>query len=78
MMVERRGITRKQAADFFGISPSTLSKYVREGKIPPPSLPGRRYDILVLQNVANTMSGISGAPLGRNTQPDDNDWNVAL
>jgi len=54
-----RGITRRQAAIFFGLSLSGFDKARREGKIPLPTLPGKRYDMQLLQVAMNTMSGIS-------------------
>jgi len=56
-----RGLTRKQAAIFFGLSLSGFDKARREGKIPLPTLPGKRYDMQLLQAAMNTMSGISAA-----------------
>jgi len=54
-----RGLTRKQAADFFGLSTSAFDKFRREGKIPGPTLPGGRYDLQLLQATMDRLSGIS-------------------
>jgi hypothetical protein len=58
--VNARGLTRKQAAAMFGFSLSGFDKARREGKIPPPTLPGKRYDLVLLQAKMNALSGISG------------------
>ena len=56
-----RGLTRREAADLFGISLSTFQKARNEGRIPPPTLPGGRYDLALLQIAADRMSGIDSA-----------------
>jgi predicted site-specific integrase-resolvase len=53
-----RGLTREQAAEFAGISPSTFDKYRREGKFPGPTLPGRRYDKRLMEAAMDRSSGI--------------------
>jgi hypothetical protein len=54
-----RGLTRKQAAAFFGLCTSAFDKFKREGKIPAPTLPGKRYDLQLLQATMDRFSGIS-------------------
>jgi hypothetical protein len=54
-----RGLTREQAAEFAGISPSTFDKYRREGKFPGPTLPGGRYDKRLLESKMDGFSGIA-------------------
>ena len=53
-----RGLTRKQAAAFHGLSVSGFDKGRREGKIPGPTLPGGRYDLQLLQTSMDRLSGI--------------------
>ena len=48
-----------QAAAFFGLCPSAFDKFRREGKIPPPTLPGKRYDLRLLQATMDRLSGMS-------------------
>jgi hypothetical protein len=54
-----RGVTAKQAAALYGLSVSGFYKARREGAIPEPTLPGRRYDLHLLQKAMNLASGIS-------------------
>ena len=54
-----RGLTRKQAAALFGLCTSAFDKFKREGKIPAPTLPGKRYDLQLLQATMDRLSGIS-------------------
>ena len=58
MTITRRGLTRTQAAEFFGLSLSGFDKARREGKIPPPTLPGGRYDMQLLNEHMDRVSGI--------------------
>ena len=39
-----RGLDRREAAAFVGLSPQAFDKATRENKYPPPTLPGGRYD----------------------------------
>jgi hypothetical protein len=64
-----RGATRKQAAALFCLSLSGFDKARREGKIPGPTLPGRRYDLQLLQVAMNRMSGISTTESGAVPSP---------
>ena len=56
-----RGMTGKEAAQFYGLSLSAFYKARKEGKIPRPTLPGRRYDRVLLENEMNRLSGIDSA-----------------
>jgi len=55
----RRGLSRVEAADFFGVSPSTLDKMVRDGKAPKPfAIYGRWvYDSLECDQAFNRLKG---------------------
>jgi hypothetical protein len=59
---EPRGLCRVEAAAYFGLSPSAFDKARREGKIPGPTLPGGRYDFLLLEQHMNKVSGIRPDP----------------
>jgi hypothetical protein len=56
-----RGISRRDAAKLFGLSLSGFDKAVREGKIPFATLPGNKYDMRLLNEAMDRMSGISPA-----------------
>ncbi len=56
--LSRRGMTAKEAAQFYGLAVSTFQKARREGKIPGPTLPGKRYDRVLLEKEMNKLSGI--------------------
>lgn len=58
-MVVPRGITRRDAAKLFGLSLSGFDKARREGRIPFATLPGNRYDMRLLNEAMDRMSGIS-------------------
>jgi hypothetical protein len=53
-----RGLTLEQAAAFVGLSKSGYNKGRRRGDYPGPTLPGRRYDMCLLQAAMNRLSGI--------------------
>jgi hypothetical protein len=59
LLITPRGLTSKQAATLYGLSISGFYKARREGKIPAPTLPGKRYDLDLLYNAMNSLSGIS-------------------
>ncbi len=54
-----RGLTHEQAAAFAGLSIATFDKARREGKYPRATLPGRRYDLALLQAAMDRLSGVS-------------------
>jgi hypothetical protein len=53
-----RGITGKEAANLYGLSTSGFYKERRAGRIPDPTLPGKRYDRMLLEREMNKLSGI--------------------
>jgi hypothetical protein len=55
-----RGLTLEQAAAFVGLSKSGYNKGRQMGDYPGPTLPGRRYDIRLLQAAMDRLSGIQG------------------
>jgi hypothetical protein len=55
-----RGLTREAAAAYVGLSPAAFNKARLEQKYPGPPLPGRRYDLTLLNDVMNRLSGIEG------------------
>ena len=54
-----RGLTRREAAAYFRLSPSAFRNAVRDGVLPGPTLPGKRYDRILLDRVMNNLSGIT-------------------
>jgi hypothetical protein len=55
-----RGLTREAAAAYVGLSPAAFDKARLEQKYPGPTLPGRRYDLMLLNDVMNRLSDIVG------------------
>jgi hypothetical protein len=53
-----RGLTREAAAAYTGLSPVAFDKARLEQKYPNPTLPGGRYDLMLLQVAMNRLSGI--------------------
>jgi hypothetical protein len=53
-----RGLTRNAAAAYVGLSPPAFDKARIEKKYPGPTLPGGRYDLMLLQVAMNRLSGI--------------------
>lgn len=56
---ERRGLTSRETARFYGLSSSAFYKARRNGLIPAPTLPGGRYDRVLLEKEMNRLSGIT-------------------
>ncbi len=53
-----RGLTREGAAAYVGLAPAAFDKARLEQKYPGPTLPGGRYDLVLLQVAMNRLSGI--------------------
>lgn len=53
-----RGLTREGAAAYVGLSPAAFDKARLENKYPGPTLPGRKYDLVLLQLAMDHLSGI--------------------
>ncbi len=53
-----RGLTREGAAAYVGLSPAAFDKARLDQKYPGPTLPGGRYDLVLLQVAMNRLSGI--------------------
>jgi hypothetical protein len=53
-----RGLTREAAAAYAGLSLSSFDKARLENKYPEPTLPGGRYDRLLLDDFMNRLSGL--------------------
>ena len=53
-----RGLTLEQAAAFVGLSKSGYSKRKRKGDYPGPTLPGKRYDLRLLEQAMDRQSSI--------------------
>jgi hypothetical protein len=54
-----RGLTRQEAAAYCRLSPSAFRNAVRDGLLPGSTLPGKRYDRILLDRVMNNLSGIT-------------------
>ena len=59
LKITPRGLSRNEAAGFAGVSVSSFDKARREGKFPNPTLPGKRFDLRLLQAAMDLLSGIS-------------------
>lgn len=44
-----RGLKQEQAAQIAGVCVATFAKYVKEGRYPGPTLPGKRWDRKALE-----------------------------
>jgi hypothetical protein len=53
-----RGLTRDAAAAYVGLSPAAFDKARLDQKYPGPTLPGGRYDLVLLQIAMNRLSGL--------------------
>jgi len=53
-----RGLTREGAAAYVGLSPTAFDKARLDRKYPGPTLPGGRYDLVLLQIAMNRLSGL--------------------
>jgi len=53
-----RGLTREGAAAYVGLSPVAFDKARLDQRYPGPTLPGGRYDLVLLQVAMNRLSGI--------------------
>jgi hypothetical protein len=56
-----RGLTREGAAAFVGLSPTAFDKARHQRKYPEATLPGGRYDLVLLNLAMNRLSGIMAA-----------------
>jgi hypothetical protein len=53
-----RGLTLDQAATFVGLSTSGFKKRQKMGDYPMPTLPGKRYDLRLLETAMDKLSDI--------------------
>lgn len=53
-----RGLTREAAAAFVGLSLAAFDSARARGSYPGPTLPGGRYDRMLLENAADRLSGL--------------------
>lgn len=58
--LDPRGLTRKEAAEYCGLPPTTFDRRVEEGLLPGPMFPGRCrvWDRVALDRAMNALSGI--------------------
>jgi len=57
--IEPRGLNRRQAAGYAGLAIATFDLYRRRGLLPAATLPGKRYDRLLLDQAMDELSGIA-------------------
>jgi excisionase family DNA binding protein len=57
-MITPRALTRKELAAYLGLSLTTLQNYTKHGKIPLPTLPGKRYDLKLIDQFLDGLSGL--------------------
>ena len=57
-----RGLTGQEAAALYGLSVTTFYNKKKNGEIPPPTLPGGRYDRVLLERAMDRRSGIDKEP----------------
>jgi hypothetical protein len=53
-----RALVHKEAAGYCGLSIAAFDSYRRRGLLPGPTLPGKRYDMELIDNALNKLSGI--------------------
>lgn len=56
--IERRALTRLEAAEMAALSPAAFDKARRDGLYPQPTLPGGRYDVELMHLAMNRASGL--------------------
>jgi len=61
-----RGMTRKEAAAFVGLSPSAFDAARARGEYPGPTLAGKRYDKKLLDGALDRLSGIGATTTADN------------
>jgi hypothetical protein len=62
--VTPRGLSRRAAAEYCGLAPSTFDARVGDGSLPGPVFPGRCriWDRLALDRALNSLSGLADEP----------------
>jgi len=76
-----RGLSREQAAEYIGVSPSKFDQLVTRGGMPKPKhIDGRRvWDLLALDTAFAALPDEKGAlPSLRSANGDDNPWDQAM
>ena len=56
-----RGLSHTQAAAYTGLAVATFDLYRRRGRLPAPTLPGKRYDRILLDRAMDELSGIAAS-----------------
>ena len=56
--IERRALTRAEAAQMAALSPAAFDKARKAGKYPDPTLPGGRFDLKLMHVAMNRHSGL--------------------
>jgi hypothetical protein len=62
-IIERRALTRLEAAEMAALSPAAFDKARKAGKYPDPTLPGGRFDLKLMHMAMNCHSGLVDEPL---------------
>jgi len=65
-----RGLTLEQVAKFVGLSKSGYKNHQRVGDYPAPTLPGKRYDLRLVESTMDRLSHIE-------THNTKNEWDDA-
>lgn len=67
----QRGLTRTEAANYVGLSPRSFDDARKAGRYPNATLPGHRFDRMLLDRAMDRMSGIPTAqPTGTESADD--------
>jgi hypothetical protein len=53
-----RALTHKQAAEYCGLSVAGFDTYRWRGLLPEPTLPGKRYDVVLIDRAMDKLSGV--------------------
>jgi hypothetical protein len=74
-----RGLTLEQAAAFVSLSPSGFKKRQQMGDYPGPTLPGKRYDLRLLEAAMDRLSNIRKAVAeASQAESTPNPWDTVL
>lgn len=53
-----RALTHQQAAEYCGVSVAGFDNFRRRGLLPGPTLPGKRYDVVLIDRVLDKLSRV--------------------
>jgi len=72
--ISPRGLSRKEAANYIGVSPSLFDEMVRDGRMPRPI----RINSRTVWDIRELDDAFDGLKDNNETAPNDSDWNVAV